>query len=104
MPDKPETWAWLAAWLEHQWPALYASALAFWIAALRIVYSGGKLRRVAMEAPLCGVVVLAVSNGLQLLGIPMDTAPFWGGVIALLGIESTRAAARQFFKRQVDLL
>ena len=104
MPDKPETWAWLAAWLEHQWPALYASALAFWIAALRIVYSGGKLRRVAIEAPLCGVVVLAACNGLKLLGIPLDTAPFWGGLIGFLGIETTRAAARQIFKKQVDQL
>jgi hypothetical protein len=27
MPDKPDTWAWLATWLEQNWPALYAGAL-----------------------------------------------------------------------------
>jgi lambda family phage holin len=104
MPDKPETWAWFAAWLQHEWPAIYVGALAFWIAALRIVYGGGNWRRVALEAPLCGAITLAAYYGLQLLGIPASSAPFFGGVIGLLGVETTRAAARQIFKKQVDQL
>ncbi|MFJ2427628.1 phage holin, lambda family [Pseudomonas sp. NPDC087804] len=104
MPDKPDTWAWLATWLEQNWPALYAGALAFAIAALRIMYGGGTLRRVALEAPLCGALALAGSHGLSLLGIPTSTSPFFGGVIGLLGVEGTRALANQFFKRKVDQL
>jgi lambda family phage holin len=104
MPDKPETWAWFATWLEHNWPALYSGGLAFTIAALRIMYGGGTLRRVALEAPLCGALALATSHGLALLGIPSNTAPFFGGVIGLLGVEGTRAAARKFFERKAEQL
>ncbi len=51
MPERPDTWAWLAAWLEQNWPALYAGILGLTIAALRIMYGGGTLRRMAVEAP-----------------------------------------------------
>lgn len=100
MPDRPETWAWLAAWLEHNWPGLYAGFLAVVIAALRVIYGGGSLRRVAVEAPLCGALALSVSHGLSLIGIPLSAAPFFGGVIGLLGVEVTRAAAKKFFVRK----
>ena len=97
MPERPETWAWLAAWLEQHWPALYAGVLALIVAALRTIYSGGSKRRVAIEAPLCGALALTASHGLSLIGIPLSAAPFFGGVIGLLGVEGTRAAARKFF-------
>lgn len=102
MPDRPDTWAWLATWLEHNWPALYSGALAFGIAALRIIYGGGNLRSVALEAPLCGFLAMAISHGLELLGIPATTAPFFGGAVGLLGVEGTRALAQRFFDRKVD--
>ena len=104
MPDRPETWAWLFAWLEHNWPAIYSGFLAFFIAALRIIYGGGNLRRVALEAPLCGFLAMATSHGIELLGIPASTAPFFGGAIGLLGVEGTRAAAKRFFERKVETL
>ncbi|RAI69559.1 phage holin, lambda family [Pseudomonas fluorescens] len=104
MPDRHETWAWLAAWLEQHWPTLYAGLLALVIAGLRVIYGGGTLRRMVIEAPLCGALALAVSHGLSLVGIPASTAPFFGGVIGLLGVEGTRAAAKRLFTRKVDQL
>ncbi|WP_213936831.1 phage holin, lambda family [Pseudomonas sp. dw_612] len=100
MPERPDTWAWLAAWLEQHWPTLYAGLLALIIAALRIMYGGGTWRRIAIEAPLCGALALAASHGLPLLGVSTSTAPFFGGIIGLLGVEGTRAAARKFFIRK----
>jgi lambda family phage holin len=104
MPDRPDTWAWFAAWLEQNWPTIYAGLLALVIAGLRVIYGGGTLRRMVIEAPLCGALALAVSHGLSLLGIPASTAPFFGGVIGLLGVEGTRAAAKKFFTRKVEQL
>jgi lambda family phage holin len=104
MPDRHETWAWLAAWLEQHWPTIYAGLLALIIAGLRVIYGGGTLRRMVIEAPLCGALALAVSHGLSLVGIPASTAPFFGGVIGLLGVEGTRAAAKKLFTRKVDQL
>lgn len=100
MPDRPDTWAWLAAWLEQNWPGLYAGALAVVIAALRVVYGGGSVRRMLIEAPLCGALALSASHGLSLIGIPLTAAPFFGGVIGLLGVEFTRATAKKFFIRK----
>ncbi|WP_448177364.1 phage holin, lambda family [Pseudomonas putida] len=97
MPDRPETWAFLATWLENNWPGLYAGLLAALIAALRVVYGGGRLRQLVIEAPLCGFVALSASHGLSLIGIPLTTAPFFGGLIGLLGIEFVRAAAKKTF-------
>jgi lambda family phage holin len=102
MPKSPDTWAWLATWLEHHWPTLYAGLLALVIAALRIVYGGGSVRRVLIEAPLCGALALATSHGLTLLGIPLSTAPFFGGAIGLMGVEGTRAIAEKLFNRKVE--
>ncbi len=101
MPERPDTWAWLAAWLEQHWPSLYSGLLAVVIAALRIMYGGGTWRRIAIEAPLCGALALAASHGLSLLGIATSTAPFFGGVIGLLGVEGTRSLAKRFFNHKV---
>lgn len=102
MPDRPDTWAWLAAWLEHNWPGIYAGLIAAFIAGMRIMYGGGTFRRVLLEAPLCGALALAASHGLTLLGIPTSTGPFFGGIIGLLGVEGTRAAAKRFVQRKVE--
>lgn len=102
MPDRPDTWAWLAAWLEQNWQAIYSGLLALVIASLRIIYGGGTVRRMLIEAPLCGALALSASHGLSLLGIPISAAPFFGGVIGLLGVEGTRAAAKRFFTRKVE--
>ncbi|MBD8597076.1 phage holin, lambda family [Pseudomonas sp. CFBP 8772] len=102
MPDKPDSWAWFAAWLQQNWPAFYAGGLAAVIAALRIMYGGGTWRRVLLEAPLCGLLALSASHGLSLLGIPTTTGPFFGGVIGLLGVETTRAIAKSLLNRKVE--
>ena len=104
MPDRPETWAFLSVWLEHNWPGVDAAILAGMSAGLRVVYGGGNLRRVLLEASLCGLLALAVSHGIGRVGIPSESAPFFGGAIGLLGVEGTRAAARRFFNRKVDTL
>jgi len=76
MPDRPETYAWLAAWLEANFPAVYAGALALLIAAWRIIYSGGKLRQLLLEAPLCGLLGIGVSYGPALIGARKRRACF----------------------------
>ncbi|WP_263264887.1 phage holin, lambda family [Pseudomonas sp. RIT-PI-S] len=97
MPDKPETWAWLSAWLQQHWPPVYAGLLAGVIAGLRVIYGGGTWRRVILEALLCGALALAGSSGLEMLGIANSAGPFFGGVIGLLGVEAARVLALRLF-------
>lgn len=102
MPDKPETWAWLSAWLQANWPAVYAGWLAFLIAALRIVYAGGRLRQVVLEAPLCGLLGVGVSHSTELLGVPSSVGAFFGAVVGLIGVETARALADRFLGRRAE--
>ena len=44
MPDKPDTWVIVLAWLSQHSPTIYAASLSFVMAALRIVYGGGTRR------------------------------------------------------------
>lgn len=97
MFDHPDDWVWLDRWFHDNGPALYAGLLAVVIAALRVIYSGAPWRRMVIEAPLCGAFALSASHGLSLIGVPLNTAPFFGGVIGLLGIECIRAAVIKFF-------
>jgi len=101
MPDRPDTWAFLATWLENNWPGLYAGLIAILMAALRVIYDGGSLRRLLSEAPLCGAIALSASHGLSLVGIPLSAAPFFGGVIGLLGVEFVRAKAKKALEEKL---
>ena len=101
MPDKPDTWAWLAGLLQEHWPGLYAGILGFLIGAARIIYDGGRLRRVALEAPFLGLIALAVSNAMPLIGVSPDVAPFFGGLVGFMGLEGTREVASRLLKRRI---
>ena len=104
MPDRPETWAWLAAWLEANFPAIYAGALAMLIAVWRIIYSGGKLRQLALEAPLCGLLGSGVSYGPALIGAPQQAGVFLACMVGLFGVEASRAAAKKVIIKKADQL
>lgn len=101
MPDRPETWAWLTTLLAQIWPNIYAALLAGLIAGLRIIYGGGRAKQALLEALICGLLALAVSHGLHLIGQSLESAPFWGGVIGLLGIELIRSWAKRIFKSKL---
>lgn len=104
MPDRPETWAWLIAWLEHHHPLLYAAVLSTVLASSRYIYSGGSIRQALGEGFICGLITLAASNGLALFGIPLEYAPFFGGIIGLLGADSIRAGLKRLYNRKADTL
>ncbi|MEA1606158.1 phage holin, lambda family [Pseudomonas spirodelae] len=104
MPDRPETWAWLIAWLEQHHPLIYAATLSTVLAATRFIYSGGGIRRAMGEGFICGLITLAVSNGLALFGIPEQFAPFFGGIVGLLGADYLRIGLKRIATRKADQL
>jgi lambda family phage holin len=104
MPDRPETWAWLSAWLQMHMPALYAGGLAFMISVWRVIYSGGRLRQLALESPLCGLLGVGVSYGAEMIGAPQGAGVFIACMVGLLGVETSRAAAQRLLDRKVDSL
>lgn len=104
MPDRPETWAFLLAWFEQNFPALYGGMLALLIAVWRIIYSGGRLRQLLLEAPLCGLLGVGVYYGPSLLGLPEQAGVFFSCMVGLFGVEASRAAAAKVLNKKVDTL
>ena len=104
MPDRPETWAWLSVWVQENFPMLYAAALAAAISAARALNGGSTWRRIGLESLICGLITLAASNGLGLIGIPVSASPFFGGVIGLIGAEGIREGLKRVYDRKADTL
>lgn len=102
MPDRPETWAFLAALLEHHFPAMYAGMLALFVAVWRIIYTGGRLRQLAIEAPLCGFLGVGVSYAPALIGAPDNAGVFFACMVGLLGVETSRTVAKRVLDKKAD--
>ena len=104
MPDRPETWAFLAIWLEQNHPAIYAGGMALFVGSWRIIYSGGKLRQLLLEAPLCGLLGIGVSYGPALIGAPQEAGVFLACMVGLFGVEASRAAAAKVITKKAEQL
>jgi lambda family phage holin len=93
MPDKPDTWALMLAWLNQHAPILYPAGLSFAMAVLRITYGGGSRRQMLVEGVLCGGLTLTIISGLEFFGLPQSMATFVGGWVGFLGVEKIRSIA-----------
>lgn len=96
MPEKPDTWLWLAAWLHQYAPTMYAAGLSFLIAAIRIVNSGGTRRQAICEGALSGCLTLTLISGLEYFGFPSSLAAFVGGWVGLLGVKKIAGLAERY--------
>ncbi|WP_425318302.1 phage holin, lambda family [Pseudomonas nitroreducens] len=96
MPDKPETWAFVSAWLVQHAPVLYAAGLSFVMAAVRIIYGGGTRRQALLEGALCGGLTLTLISALEFFGLPQSLSTFVGGWVGFLGVEKIRALADRY--------
>lgn len=93
MPDKPDTWAIVLAWLSQHSPILYAAGLSCAMAVLRITYGGGNRRQMLVEGAIFGGLTLTMISGLEFFGLPQSMATFVGGWVGFLGVEKVRVIA-----------
>ncbi|MGK2972438.1 phage holin, lambda family [Pseudomonas aeruginosa] len=96
MPERPETWAALLAWLSAHYPQLYAAGLSFVVALTRVIYGGGTRRQALLEGALCGGLALTIISGFEFFGVPQSMATFIGGWIGFLGVEKIRDLADRY--------
>ena len=95
-PEKPYVIAAILAWLSEQAPVIFAATLAFFMAALRIIYGGGSRRRALLEGAICGGLTITMISGMDYFGLPLAMAGFVGGWIGFLGVEKVRDLAERF--------
>ncbi|MDD1150391.1 phage holin, lambda family [Pseudomonas sp. TNT2022 ID357] len=96
MPDKPDTWALVLAWLSQHSPVLGAALLSATMAVLRIIYGGGTRRQMLVEGAICGGLTLTIISGLEFFGLPQTLSTFVGGWVGFLGVEKIRTIADRF--------
>ncbi|MNC03783.1 Phage holin family (Lysis protein S) [compost metagenome] len=96
MPDKPDTWAVLLAWLSQHAPLLYAGGLSFVMALLRIIYGGGTRRQAVLEASLCMLLTAGAFPLLEYFGLPQNLAAGLGGGIGFIGVKKIADFADRF--------
>ncbi|AJO79389.1 phage holin, lambda family [Pseudomonas sp. MRSN 12121] len=96
MPDKPDTWLLVLAWLSQHAPTIYAGALSFVVGALRIIYGGGTRRQALLEACLCTLITIGLIPLLEYFGLPQSFATPAGVFIGFLGVKKIAELADRF--------
>lgn len=96
MPDKPDTWVLVLAWLSQHSPTIYAATLSFVMAALRIVYGGGTRRQALLEATICMLLTTSLIAVLEYFGLPAALATPAGIWIGFLGVKKIADLADRF--------
>ena len=102
MPDRPETWQAVLAWLQTVAPSLYAFGLSVTVAVSRVVYGGGTSRQMILEGALCGLATLTLVPLLEYFGLPQSMATFVGGSVGFLGTEKLRELAVRWGEKKAS--
>lgn len=96
VPDRFDTWAWLATWFSNRLPILTAAFIAGSITALSAIYRGGKGRRIAVESIILALLAATVFPVLEHFGLAAALANPIAAVIGLVGVEGIRALAARY--------
>lgn len=93
MNNDPHNWPdWLElmqSWWRGDTP-VGSVLLAFVMAVLRIAYTGGGWKKMALEGLLCGALTLTVASGLEYLELSRSLSIAIGGGIGFVGVEQFR--------------
>lgn len=102
-PEKdPHNWQALMQLVASVWPQLYAAGMAFVVALVRGLQSGGRPIKTLLEAILCGCLTLAMVPVLVYFGLSADLAVAGGAAIAFLGTEWFRDRADSVARALLD--
>jgi lambda family phage holin len=96
MPDKPDTWMMVTAFVWQYMPTIYAATLSCVMAFVRIVYGGGTRRQAICEGTLSGGLTLTLISGLEYFGFPSSLAAFVGGWVGILGVKKIVGLAERY--------
>jgi lambda family phage holin len=103
MPEKnPDTWLIGMAWLSQNAPMFYAALLSCWIAFLRVIYGGGRLRQAFLESCLCGAITAGAFPLLAYFNLPSSMAAALGAFIGTLGMKKVAALAERCTDIQIS--
>lgn len=101
MPDQPDAWALVLAWLYQNYQTLYCMGLSATMAFLRVIYTGGSTRRSLLEGGICALLTTAILPLLEYFTLPSSLATPAAVFIGFMGVEKIRAYAERYADRKV---
>lgn len=78
------------SWIESHGTIILSTLLCFVTAYVRAIYYGSKRKQAAIDAFLCGLIWLGISNSLGMFGLSSDASGFIAVLIAFLGVDKIR--------------
>lgn len=103
MPEKdPTLWAVLLAWLVAHQPQLYTGGIAAAVAMFRVIYGGGRGRKIALEGAICGLIAISLVPVLEYFALPSNLSVFAGCMVGFIGVEKLRDYSDRFMSRKVE--
>ena len=103
MPEKdPGLWAALLAWLVAHQPQLYTGGIAAAVAMCRVIYGGGRGRKVLLEGAICGLIAISLLPVLEYFALPTNLSVFAGCMVGFMGVEKLRGYSDLFLSRKAQ--
>ncbi|MEH6353828.1 lambda family phage holin [Pseudomonas sp. SJZ085] len=96
MPDKPETWAFVALWLSQHSSTIWTACMTLFMAVLRIFYTGGTWKDALIEGPMCVLLALSIIWGFEFMGWPLTLAQPTGIWVGFVGVKKIGQWADRF--------
>lgn len=102
MPEKdPGLWTAALAWLVAHQPQLYTGGIAATVAMCRVIYGGGRGRKVVLEGALCGLIAISLLPVLEYFALPANLSVFAGCMVGFIGVEKLREYSERLMSRKV---
>lgn len=101
MPEKPQTWAFLAAWLHDHAPIVYAALITLVMGFLGVIRRGGTICQALLEAPMCMFMTLGLVPLLEHFDLPHNLAIAAGVWIGYFGVRKVAGWVERFAHTKV---
>lgn len=98
----PTLWAAVLAWLVAHQPQLYTGGIAAAVAMCRVVYGGGRGRKVVLEAAICSLIAISLLPVLEYFALPPNLSVFAGCMVGFMGVEKLREYSDRFMSKKAE--
>ncbi|MBV4507645.1 phage holin, lambda family [Pseudomonas mosselii] len=103
MPEKdPGLWAAVLAWLLAHQPQLSTGGIAAAVAMFRVVYGGGRGRKVLLEGVICGLIAVSLLPLLEYFALPANLSVFAGCMVGFVGVDKLREYSDRFMGKKIE--
>ncbi|MDN7144142.1 phage holin, lambda family [Pseudomonas sp. JQ170] len=103
MPEKdPGLWAAAIAWLVAHQPQLTTGVIAAAVAMCRVIYGGGRGRKIVLEGAICSLIAISLLPVLEYFALPPNLSVFAGCMVGFIGVEKLRDYSDRFMSRKVE--